>query len=108
MAADEQLAERVRDLLAPMAPFEEKRMFGGLAFLVDGHITVAVSGRGGLMCHVDPDEAHLLVQEAGVERMEMNGRMMDAWLRVEAGAVEDDASLGAWVDRGVVAAKSKG
>lgn len=109
MAYDEALADRVRELLAPVAPVTEKRMFGGLAFLLEGHITVAVSGRGGLLVHVDPDEADLLCLEPDVERMEMNGKRMDAWLWVGAGVVEDDDdALAQWVDRGVVAARLMG
>lgn len=95
MAYDEALADRLREALAGV-PHDEKRMFGGLAFLVGGHMAIAASGQGGLLARVDPAESETLAERPGVSRMVMGGREMDGWLRVEAG---DD--LGEWVERGL-------
>ena len=105
MAYDEMLAERIRGLL-PDVPVTEQKMFGGLAFLVGGHMSVAASGRGGLMVRCDPAETERLVEEDGVTRMEMGGREMDGWLRVTSAAVADDATLSRWVDLGTSYAAS--
>lgn len=99
MAYDEELAERIRGLMT--APAIEKKMFGGLAFLVNGHISVAVSGQGGLMVHVEPAETGALLAETGAEEMVMRGRVMSGWLRVRSDAVADDPELQVWVERGV-------
>ena len=104
MAYDEGLAARVRDLVAG-EPVVEKKMFGGLAFLVGGNMSVAASGQGGLMVRVDPAQTEELVREPGVEVVEMRGRSMPGWLRVSASAV-DDAALKTWVDRGVAYART--
>jgi hypothetical protein len=105
MAYDEELAERIRGLL-PDLEVTEQKMFGGLAFLVGGHLSVAASGRGGLMLRCDPAETERLVAEPGVSRMEMRGREMDGWLRVRADAVSSDAELGRWVEIGTSFARS--
>jgi TfoX/Sxy family transcriptional regulator of competence genes len=99
MAYDEELAERIRGLL-PDIPVTEKKMFGGLAFLVGGHMAVAASGKGGLMVRCDPADTDRLVGEAGASRMEMRGREMDGWLRVSSDAVDDDTALERWVGVG--------
>jgi hypothetical protein len=102
MAYDEELAERIRQAVAGERGISEKRMFGGLAFLLHGNMAIAVSGQGGIMVRIDPGDAELLTQDARVRRMEMRGRTMDGWLRVDAEAVADDAaSLGEWVDTGL-------
>ncbi|WP_067660317.1 TfoX/Sxy family protein [Nocardia harenae] len=99
MAYDEKLADRVRALLEP-GPFTEKKMFGGLAFLLRGHMAVTVSGRGGIMVRVDPDEGRGLLDGTAVTPMVMAGREVDGWLRVSAAAVADDTALRTWVARG--------
>ena len=99
MAYDEDLAERIRGLL-PAVPVGEKKMFGGLAFLVGGHMAVAVSGQGGLMVRCDPAETGRLVAEPGAGPMEMRGKKMDGWVRVSADAVAADDALSRWVTRG--------
>jgi hypothetical protein len=76
-------------------------MFGGLGFIVDGHMAVAASGQGGLMVRVDPDAGEELVDGVDVVPMEMRGRAMTGWLRVTTEAVADDDALAAWVARGV-------
>jgi TfoX/Sxy family transcriptional regulator of competence genes len=96
MAYDEELAERVRGLL-PDLPVAERRMFGGLAFLVGGHLAVAVSGQGGLMVRCDPADSDRLLTEPGATRMVMRGREMDGWLRVTSDAVADDEALERWI-----------
>jgi hypothetical protein len=85
MAYDKQLAERTRAVLADMGlPFEEKKMFGGLAFLVNGHMAVAASGHGGLLVRADPAEGERLIRAGKAEPMEMRGRPLSGWLRVGA------------------------
>ena len=108
MAYDRELAERVRLLLADEADVSEKAMFGGLAFLVGGNLAVAASGQGGLLVRVDPAESAVLQAETGARPMEMRGKAMTGWLRVEAAVVEDDEEdeLGRWVRRGVAFARS--
>ena len=96
MAYDEELAERVRGLL-PEVPVTEQRMFGGLAFLVGGHLAVAASSQGGLMLRCDPADSERLLAEPGASRMVMRGREMDGWLRVDAAALAEDAALERWV-----------
>jgi len=97
MAYDEQLAARVRDVLGGEAGVSERRMFGGLAFLVDGHLAVSASGRGGLLVRVDPTRNDALLEEAGVAPFEMRGRPMTGWLHVSPAAVEDEDALERWV-----------
>jgi TfoX/Sxy family transcriptional regulator of competence genes len=105
MAYDEQLAERIRDLIEG-EPLSEKRMFGGLAFLLHGNMAVAASGQGDLMVRINPADAESLTQDPHVRRMEMRGREMDGWLRVAAPAYESDADLQRWIDTGVAYARS--
>jgi TfoX/Sxy family transcriptional regulator of competence genes len=105
MAYDEQLAARIRDLVADEAGLTEKKMFGGLAFLVEGNMAVAASGQGGLLVRVDPAESAELVETTPAMEMEMRGRSMAGWLRLDSADVEDE-ELSAWVDRGVSFARS--
>ena len=100
MAYDEALASRIRDLLEGEAGLSEKRMFGGLAFLLDGNMAVAAS-QGGLLLRIDPADADSLVDGDQVTRMEMRGREMDGWLRVTEAAVSSDTELRRWVAHGV-------
>jgi hypothetical protein len=106
MAHDEELAERIRGLLAAEPDIREKRMFGGLAFLAGGHIAVGASGRGGLMARVDPDEQDALLAHPHVGDFEMNGGPTTGWLRVDAAGLQDDAELEPWVSRGLAIARS--
>jgi TfoX/Sxy family transcriptional regulator of competence genes len=105
MAYDEDLANRIRSVLGRQSVVE-KKMFGGLAFLVGGNMAVAASGQGGLMVRVEPDETERLLAEPGAEEFEMRGRAMQGWLRVRADAVATDDALRSWVDRGVAYARS--
>lgn len=101
MAYDEDLANEIRELLAAERGVEEKRMFGGLAFLVNGNMSVAVSGRGGLLVRVPPDDTDTLVARAHVSSMVMAGRETRGWVRVEAAGVQTRRQLHGWVSRGV-------
>jgi TfoX/Sxy family transcriptional regulator of competence genes len=106
MAYDEALAERIRELMAGEAGLTEKTMFGGLAFLLGGNMAVGVSGQGGLLVRVDPESSAALVDMGEARYMEMRGREMPGWLRVEADAVQTKERLATWVERGVSYARS--
>lgn len=106
MAYDEDLAERVRELLAMTAGVDEKRMFGGLSFLVHGHMAVCVSGAGGLMVRVPAEDTAALLTRAHVEPMIMAGRETRGWVRVAAAGVTTKRQLQPWVTRGVEYASS--
>jgi hypothetical protein len=106
MAYDEALAERIRALVGPGADVTEQKMFGGLAFLVGGHMAIAASGQGGILARVDPGVSDELVASTPAHAMEMRGRQMPGWLRVDAADVATEPELGAWVERGVGYARS--
>jgi hypothetical protein len=106
VAYDEELAARIRDCVGSEPGLTEQKMFGGLAFLIGGNMAVAASGLGGLLVRVDPAESDRLVAEPGAHPMEMRGREMRGWLRVDAEAVGGEPELAAWVDRGVAYARS--
>src|SRR2546430_3386768 len=106
MAYDEQLAERIRAQVGEEPSLTEQRMFGGLAFLVGGNMAVAASGQGGLMVRVDPAESAELVESSGARAMEMRGRQMPGWLRIDSHDVKTDVDLSAWVERSVSVAPS--
>lgn len=103
MAYDVDLANRLREILASEPGVVEKRMFGGLAFLINGHMAVSSSGQGGLLLRVDPAQADALVagSRATASRAEMRGREMAGWLRVDIDATAPDDELTSWVDHGV-------
>jgi hypothetical protein len=103
MAYDEELAERIRELVSAERGLTEKKMFGGLAFLIGGNMAIAASGQGGVLVRVDPAESDGLVASTNARPMEMRGREMAGWLRVDPG---DDEELAAWVERGVSFARS--
>ena len=106
MAYDEDLADHVRALVEDQDGLSEKRMFGGLAFLIDGNMAVSASSRGGLLLRVDPADTEALVREPGARRFEMRGREMDGWLHLEADALSTDRQVEEWVARGVAYARS--
>jgi TfoX/Sxy family transcriptional regulator of competence genes len=106
MAYDEDLANRVRELIAGESDVTEMRMFGGLAFLVGGNMSVAASGQGGLMVRVDPEETDALVGRPHARAFEMRGRAMQGWLRVDAEGLRTRRQLEPWVRRGVAYARS--
>ena len=106
MAYDEDFAERIRALLGSEPNVTEKKMFGGLSFLVGGNMAVAASGQGGLLVRVDPEDSDELVVSTPAALMEMGGRSMRGWLRVDSADVASDGDLAAWVDRGTTYARS--
>ncbi len=106
MAYDEKLADRIRELLADDTDVTEKKMFGGLSFLVGGNMAVAASGQGGLLVRLEPAEADTLVAEGGARPMEMRGRPMRGWVRVDAEQLSSKRQLVKWVERGVTFARS--
>jgi TfoX/Sxy family transcriptional regulator of competence genes len=106
MAYDEDLADRVREAVQDEPAVTEKKMFGGLAFLINGNMAVSASSKGGLLLRVHPAETDSFVSEPGVRRFEMRGREMDGWLRVDATVVKSDRELRRWVDIGVAYASS--
>ena len=106
MAYDEALAQRVRELVARETGLSEKKMFGGLAFLIEGNMAVAASGQGGLLVRVDPAQSDALVARSSARPMEMRGREMAGWLRVDGEHVRTRRQLSAWVERGVTYARS--
>jgi TfoX/Sxy family transcriptional regulator of competence genes len=106
MAYDEDLAHRIRELLAGETGVAEKKMFGGLAFLIGGNMAVAASGQGGLMVRCDPEETDALVERPHARRFEMRGREMDGWLRVDDDGLRTKHDLERWVRTGAGYARS--
>jgi len=100
VAYDEELAERIRELVAGEAELAEQKMFGGLAFLIGGNMAVAASGEGGLLVRADPEQSDALVATTNARRMEMRGRQMRGWLRVDAEDVRTEPELARWVELG--------
>lgn len=106
MAYDEKLAERIRELVAAEPTVTEKKMFGGLAFLVGGNMAIAASGQGGVLVRVDPAESNALVAKSSAYVAVMRGREMPGWLRVDSEHVRTKRELVRWVDRGVAFART--
>ena len=106
MAYDEHLAERIRELLAGEAGVTEQKMFGGLGFLIGGNMAVGVSGQGGILVRVDPGESDELVASTDAYPMEMRGRSMTGWLRVDPEHVGTAKQLEPWVARGAAYARA--
>ena len=101
MAYDPDLADRIRELMGTEKGLSEKRMFGGLAFLINGNMAVSASGQGGLLLRADPAQSDKLTKSPPVERAVMQGRAMDGWLRVAADGIRTKAQLQRWVRVGV-------
>ncbi len=106
MPYDANLADRMRELLAGERGVTEKRMFGGLAFLVGGNMAIAASSQGGAMVRVDPAESDKLVRTTHASPMVMRGRPMSGWLRVPAADLRTKQQLAKWVRIGVACARS--
>jgi TfoX/Sxy family transcriptional regulator of competence genes len=106
MAYDEDLANHIRELIAGEPDVTEKQMFGGLAFLVAGNMSVSASGQGGLLVRVQPEDTDALVGKPHAGPFEMRGRAMQGWLRVDAEGVRTKRQLEPWVRRGVAYARS--
>lgn len=106
MVYDEELANRVRQVVQDEPGVTESKMFGGLAFLINGNMAVSASSKGGLLLRVDPARSASLVDEPAVRRFQMRGREMDGWLHVDDTVVEKDKQLQRWVGIGVDFARS--
>jgi TfoX/Sxy family transcriptional regulator of competence genes len=106
VAYDEDLANRIRELVADEDGVTERKMFGGLAFLIGGHMAVSASGRGGLLLHVDRAETNELLAKPHAQPFEMRGRVMEGWVRVDAEGLKTKRQLERWVARGVAHARS--
>lgn len=101
MAFDSELADRIRELLDARDGLTEKRMFGGIAFLLNGNMAVAVSSKGGIMVRVDPERTEKLLSMRGAGPMIMNGRELAGWVRVDDDALNAKRDLARWVERGI-------
>ena len=106
MPYDAELADRLRAMLSGEPGVVEKRMFGGVSFLVGGHLAVGASSQGGLMLRVPPDRTETLLAEPHAGPFEMRGKAMSGWLRVEFNGSASDDELGRWVERGLAYARS--
>jgi hypothetical protein len=106
VAYDEELAGRIRALVGDEPGLTEQRMFGGLAFLIGGNMAVGVSGQGGALVRVAPADSDALVAATSARPMEMRGRELRGWLRVDADDLRTDDELAAWVERGTAYARS--
>jgi TfoX/Sxy family transcriptional regulator of competence genes len=106
MAYDEELADRIRALLGDRPSLTQQKMFGGLGFMIGGNMAIAASGQGGILVRVDPKESDELVATTPAEPMEMRGRQMAGWLRVDTEDVTDGGVLREWVERGATYAAS--
>jgi TfoX/Sxy family transcriptional regulator of competence genes len=106
MAYDEDLAHRIRELLVDEAAVTEMKMFGGLAFLLNGNMAIAASGQGGLLVRAAPDVAERALSSPHARSMVMRGREMKGWLRVDADGVKTKRQLAVWVRRSVEHARS--
>ena len=106
MAYDEDLADRIRELIAGEPGLAEQKMFGGLAFLIGGNMAIAASGQGGALVRADPAESDTLVATTDAEPFEMRGRAMQGWLRVDSEHLRTEEQLATWVEVGAAYARS--
>jgi hypothetical protein len=106
VAYDEELADRIRELIGSDPELTEKKMFGGLAFLIGGNMAVAASGQGGVLVRVDPAQSDTLVATTNARLMEMRERQMQGWLRVDTEDVRTRPQLARWVEVGTTYARS--
>jgi TfoX/Sxy family transcriptional regulator of competence genes len=106
VAYDEDLAKRIRELIGDEPRLIEQKMFGGLAFLIGGNMAIAASGQGGALVRVDPADGEKLIDTTAAEPMEMRGREMTGWLRVDAEHLRTKRQLEKWVKLGTTYARS--
>jgi TfoX/Sxy family transcriptional regulator of competence genes len=106
VAYDEDLADRIRELVAGESNLREQKMFGGLAFLIGGNMAIAASGQGGALVRVDPEQSDELVATTDASLMEMRGRSMKGWLRVDGEHLRAESQLAKWVELGTNYARS--
>jgi TfoX N-terminal domain len=107
MAYEETTAERIRKVLSKRADVVEKKMMGGLCFLVTGGMCCSVSGKGGLLVRIDPEAQTTILREPHVRPMEMGARTMKGFVRVAPAGYRTDAALRTWVMRGIGALASR-
>jgi TfoX/Sxy family transcriptional regulator of competence genes len=100
MAYDEALASRVRETLGEIPEITERKMFGGIAFMLSGNMAVGVS-KDDLMVRIDPDDQDQALAQSGVRVFDMTGRPMKGWILVAPEATEDDAALLRWIEAGL-------
>jgi TfoX/Sxy family transcriptional regulator of competence genes len=102
---DQQLAERVREIVAPRTGVTEKKMFGGIGWMINGNMAAGVMSTGGLIVRIDPDETEALLAQPHVSTFGREGsKPMKGFVVVDPDALEDDATLADWVDRGAARA----
>lgn len=101
MAYDGDLANRLRELLAGESGVTEKKMFGGLAFLLNGNMAVSASGQGGLLARIDPSDTGQALRRRHAAPMEMGGRTMEGWIRVAPEGIRTKRELSSWVEKSV-------
>jgi TfoX-like protein len=106
VAYDEALAGRIRELIADEPDLTEKKMFGGLAFLIGGNMAISASGQGGVLVRTDPAESDTLVAKTDARLFEMRGRTMQGWLRVDPEYLRTKRQLAKWVGIGTAYARS--
>ena len=106
MAYDEQTAERIREILGGSAT--EKKLMGGLCFMVKGGMCCSVSGKGGLLIRIEAGARERMLREPHVEPMEMGGRTMTSFVRVAPEGYRTAATLKKWIERGLSAAAARG
>src|SRR3979490_3330213 len=106
MAYDEDLANRPRELVLTQDGVTEKKMVGGLAFLINGNMSVSASGQGGLLLRVDPEQTDRLLEQPHPHPFVTRGRPMDGWLRVDPAGLRSDGELKRWVALGIAYARS--
>jgi TfoX N-terminal domain len=106
VAYDEELADRIRELIGSETGLTEQKMFGGLAFLIGGNMAISASGQGGVLVRVDPTDSDKLVASTNARPMEMRGREMPGWLRVDPEDVRTKRQLAKWVELGAGYARS--
>jgi len=106
MAYDTELADRIRFLIGVGPGVTEKKMFGGLAFLIGGNMAISASGQIGALVRVDPADFGALIATANATLAVMGGRTMQGWLRVRSEDLETDDQLTEWVNRAVAYARS--
>jgi len=106
MPYDERLAQRIRELLGDERDLTEKKMFGGIGFMIGGNMAVGASSQGGILVRVDPEQSDELVATTDAYPMEMRGRQMAGWLRVDGDDVRNGGELAKWVELGTAYARS--
>ncbi len=106
MAYSEEFADRIRDLVFQRSGVVEKKMFGGIAWMIDGNMAVGLTGDDGLMIRLEPDEVEASLGRPHVGPMEMTGRRMKGFVVVSPDGTADDADLAEWIDAGASFAES--